>query len=193
MGIGELFLLAVGLSMDAFAVSVCKGLAMKKATLKAEATCGLWFGGFQALMPTIGFFLGALFADTIEAFDHWVAFALLAIIGINMLKEALEKKDESGDNPEKDADLSVKTMFLMAVATSIDALAVGISLAMVGSVNIWLAAAFIGICTCLLSALGVKIGNVFGSRYEKKAELAGGVILILLGVKILLEHLGVLT
>lgn len=193
MGIGELFLLAVGLSMDAFAVSVCKGLAMKRATLKAEATCGLWFGGFQALMPTIGFFLGALFADAIEAFDHWVAFALLAIIGINMLKEALKKKDESGDNPEKDADLSVKTMFLMAVATSIDALAVGISLAMVGSVNIWLAAAFIGICTCLLSALGVKIGNVFGSRYEKKAELAGGVILILLGVKILLEHLGVLT
>ena len=193
MGIGELFLLAVGLSMDAFSVSVCKGLAMKKATLKAEATCGLWFGGFQALMPTIGFFLGALFADAIEAFDHWVAFALLAIIGINMLKEALEKKDESGDNPEKDADLSVKTMFLMAVATSIDALAVGISLAMVGNVNIWLAAAFIGICTCLLSALGVKIGNVFGSRYEKKAELAGGVILILLGVKILLEHLGVLA
>lgn len=193
MGIGELFLLAVGLSMDAFAVSVCKGLAIKKATLKAEATCGLWFGGFQALMPTVGFFLGALFADAIEAFDHWVAFALLAIIGINMLKEALEKKDESGDNPEKDADLSVKTMLLMAVATSIDALAVGISLAMVGSVNIWLAAAFIGICTCLLSALGVKIGNVFGSRYEKKAELAGGVILILLGVKILLEHLGVLT
>ena len=193
MGIGELFLLAVGLSMDAFAVSVCKGLAMKKATLKAEATCGLWFGGFQMLMPIIGFFLGALFADAIEAFDHWVAFALLAIIGINMLKEALEKKDESGDNPGKDADLSVKTMFLMAVATSIDALAVGISLAMVGSVNIWLAAAFIGICTCLLSALGVKIGNVFGSRYEKKAELAGGVILILLGVKILLEHLGILA
>lgn len=193
MGIGELFLLAVGLSMDAFAVSVCKGLAMKKVTLKAEATCGLWFGGFQMLMPIIGFFLGSLFAEAIEAFDHWVAFGLLVIIGINMLKEALEKENESGDNPEKDADLSVKTMFLMAVATSIDALAVGISLAMVGSVNIWLAAAFIGICTCLLSALGVKIGNVFGSRYEKKAELAGGVILILLGVKILLEHLGILA
>lgn len=193
MGIGELFLLAVGLSMDAFAVSVCKGLAMKKATLKAEATCGLWFGGFQMLMPVTGFFLGSLFAEAIEAFDHWVAFGLLVIIGINMLKEALEKEDESGDDPEKDADLSVRTMFLMAVATSIDALAVGISLAMVGSVNIWLAAAFIGICTCLLSALGVKIGNVFGSRYEKKAELAGGVILILLGVKILLEHLGVLA
>lgn len=193
MGIGELFLLAVGLSMDAFAVSVCKGLAMKKATLKAEATCGLWFGGFQMLMPVTGFFLGSLFAEAIEAFDHWVAFGLLVIIGINMLKEALEKEDESGDDPEKDADLSVRTMFLMAVATSIDALAVGISLAMVGSVNIWLAAAFIGICTCLLSALGVKIGNVFGSRYEKKAKLAGGVILILLGVKILLEHLGVLA
>lgn len=193
MGIGELFLLAVGLSMDAFAVSVCKGLAMKKATLKAEATCGLWFGGFQMLMPVTGFFLGSLFAEAIEAFDHWVAFGLLVIIGINMLKEALEKEDESGDDPEKDADLSVRTMFLMAVATSIDALAVGISLAMVGSVNIWLAAAFIGICTFLLSALGVKIGNVFGSRYEKKAEFTGGVILILLGVKILLEHLGVLA
>ena len=193
MGIGELFLLAVGLSMDAFAVSICKGLAMKKATLKAEATCGLWFGGFQMLMPIIGFFLGSLFAEAIEAFDHWVAFGLLVIIGINMLKEALEKEDESDDNPEKDADLSVRTMFLMAVATSIDALAVGISLAMVGSVNIWLAAAFIGICTFLLSALGVKIGNVFGRRYEKKAEFTGGVILILLGVKILLEHLGVLA
>lgn len=193
MGIGELFLLAVGLSMDAFAVSVCKGLAMKKATLKAELTCGAWFGGFQALMPTIGFFLGALFADAIEAFDHWVAFGLLAVIGINMLKEALEKKDESADEQEKDADLSVRTMFLMAVATSIDALAVGISLAMVGSVNIWLAAVFIGICTFLLSALGVKVGNVFGSRYEKKAEMVGGVILILLGLKILLEHLGVMA
>lgn len=193
MGFIELLLVAVGLSMDAFAVAICKGLSVQKLRWKHYLAVGLWFGGFQALMPTVGFFLGALFADAIEAFDHWVAFALLAIIGINMLKEALEKKDESGDNPEKDADLSVKTMFLMAVATSIDALAVGISLAMVGSVNIWLAAAFIGICTCLLSALGVKIGNVFGSRYEKKAELAGGVILILLGVKILLEHLGVLT
>ena len=193
MSILEILLLGIGLSMDAFAVSICKGLSTKKLQFKHYLIIGAWFGGFQALMPTVGFFLGALFADAIEAFDHWVAFALLAIIGINMLKEALEKKDESGDNPEKDADLSVKTMFLMAVATSIDALAVGISLAMVGSVNIWLAAAFIGICTCLLSALGVRIGNVFGSRYEKKAELAGGVILILLGVKILLEHLEVLT
>ena len=192
MGIGELFLLAVGLSMDAFAVSVCKGLAMKKATLKAEVTCGVWFGGFQALMPVIGFFLGALFAGAIEAFDHWVAFGLLAVIGINMLKEAFEKKEDCGCE-DSGADLSVKTMFIMAVATSIDALAVGISLAMVGSVNIWMAAVFIGVCTFFLSALGVKIGNVFGSRYEKKAEIAGGVILILLGIKILLEHLGILA
>ena len=189
MGLGELLLLAVGLSMDAFAVSVCKGLAMKKATLKAEMTCGVWFGGFQALMPTIGFFLGTLFADAIEAIDHWVAFVLLAIIGANMLKEAFSKEEESGEN---DADMSVKTMFIMAVATSIDALAVGISLAMAGNVNIFTAAILIGICTCILSAIGVKIGNVFGSRYEKKAQMAGGIILILLGVKILLEHLGVL-
>ena len=192
MGIGELLLLAVGVSMDAFAVSICKGLAMKKATLKASMTCGLWFGGFQALMPTIGFFLGTLFAEAIQAVDHWVAFILLGIIGVNMLKEALEKKDCCACE-EHNADMSVKTMFIMAVATSIDALAVGISLAMAGNVNIWLAAAFIGICTCSLSALGVKIGNVFGSRYEKKAQLAGGAILILLGTKILLEHLGVIA
>lgn len=192
MGIGELLLLAIGVSMDAFAVSVCKGLAMKKVTLKAEMTCGLWFGGFQALMPTIGFFLGTLFADAIEAVDHWVAFVLLAIIGANMLKEAFEK-EECGCCDEHNADMSVKTMFIMAVATSIDALAVGISLAMAGNVNIWLAALFIGLCTCVLSAFGVKIGNVFGSRYEKKAQIAGGVILILLGVKILLEHLGVIA
>ena len=192
MGIGELLLLAVGVSMDAFAVSLCKGLAMKKVTLKEEMTCGLWFGGFQALMPTIGFFLGTLFAEAIEAVDHWVAFVLLGIIGINMLKEAFVK-DECCDCCDGNADMSVKTMFIMAVATSIDALAVGISLAMAGNVNIWLAAAFIGICTCSLSALGVKIGNVFGSRYEKKAQLAGGAILILLGTKILLEHLGVIV
>ena len=193
MGIGELLLLAVGVSMDAFAVSVCKGLAMKKVTLKAEMTCGVWFGGFQALMPTIGFFLGTLFADAIEAVDHWVAFVLLAIIGVNMLKEAFSKEEECCCCDEKNADLSVKTMFVMAVATSIDALAVGISLAMAGGVNIWLAALFIGICTCTLSACGVKIGNVFGSRYEQRAQIAGGAILILLGLKILLEHLGILA
>ena len=195
MGLGELLLLAVGLSMDAFAVSVCKGLAMKKATLKAGLTCGLWFGGFQALMPTIGFFLGTLFAEAIVAVDHWVAFILLAVIGVNMLKEAFSKEEGCGEEGcgEESADMSVKTMFIMAVATSIDALAVGISLAMAGNVNTWLAAIFIGICTCVLSAIGVKIGNVFGSRYEKKAQMAGGIILILLGLKILLEHLGILV
>ncbi|MDO5544275.1 MAG: manganese efflux pump MntP family protein [Eubacteriales bacterium] len=191
MGIGELLLLAVGLSMDAFAVSVCKGLALRRATFKAEITCGVWFGGFQALMPLIGFFLGTLFAAAIQAVDHWIAFGLLAIIGVNMLKEALEKEEECGC--EHSADLSVKTMFVMAVATSIDALAVGISLAMAGGVNIFYAVTLIGICTCLLSMLGVKIGNVFGSRFESKAEIAGGIILILLGAKILLEHLGVLA
>ena len=191
MGLGELLLLAIGVSMDAFAVSICKGLAMKKATVKASLTCGLWFGGFQALMPTVGFFLGALFADAIQAIDHWVAFFLLGVIGANMLKEAFEKQ-EGCCCEEHNADLSAKTMFVMAVATSIDALAVGISLAMAGNVNIWLAACFIGICTCGFSALGVKIGNVFGSRFEKKAQTAGGLILILLGLKILLEHLGVI-
>ena len=190
MGFVELFLLGVGLSMDAFAVSVCKGLAMKKATLKSQMTCGLWFGGFQALMPLIGFFLGALFADAIKSFDHWIAFGLLVLIGANMLKEALEQECDCCEN--QDADMSVKTMFVLAVATSIDALAVGISLAMAGDVNIWAAVALIGVTTCVLSALGVKIGNIFGSRYEKKAEFAGGVILILLGVKILLEHMGII-
>ena len=191
MGFAELFLLAVGLSMDAFAVSVCKGLSMKKASLKAGAICGIWFGGFQALMPLIGFFLGTLFADAIESVDHWIAFVLLAFIGANMLKEAFEKKCECENC--KDADLSVKTMFLMAVATSIDALAVGISLAMAGNVQIFLAVALIGVTTFCLSAAGVKIGNVFGSRYEKGAQIAGGCILILLGLKILLEHLGVIA
>ena len=193
MGIGELLLLAVGVSMDAFAVSICKGLAMQKATLKASMTCGVWFGGFQALMPTIGFFLGTLFAEAIQAIDHWVAFILLGIIGINMLKEAFEKEDGCDCDNEHNADLSFKTMFIMAVATSIDALAVGISLAMAGNVDIFTAVILIGLFTCGMSAMGVKIGNVFGSRFEKKAQLAGGVILILLGTKILLEHLGVLA
>ena len=191
MGLGELLLLALGVSMDAFAVSICKGLAMKKAGLKEGLTCGLWFGGFQALMPTIGFFLGTLFAEAIEAIDHWVAFVLLGIIGFNMLKEAFEKDCDCCE--EHNADLSVKTMFIMAVATSIDALAVGISLAMAGNVNIWVAAVLIGLFTCGMSAVGVKIGNVFGSRFEKKAQMAGGIILIVLGTKILLEHLGILA
>lgn len=191
MGFWELFLLAVGLSMDAFAVSICKGLAMKKADVKGMAICGSWFGGFQGLMPLIGFFLGTLFASAIEAVDHWVAFGLLGIIGFNMLKEAFEK-EECGCCENNDADLSVKTMFVMAVATSIDALAVGISLAMAGNVNIWIAVILIGITTFILSAVGVKVGSIFGSKFEKKAQLAGGIILICLGVKILLEHLGVL-
>lgn len=190
MGFVELLLLAVGLSMDAFAVSVCKGLSMKKATLRAQLTCGAWFGGFQALMPLIGFFLGTLFADAIEAFDHWVAFGLLAIIGINMIREALSGDAECDDCG---ADLSVKTMFVMAVATSIDAMAVGISLAMAGDVNILWAVFLIGVTTFALSAAGVGIGNLFGSRFESKAQLCGGVILILLGLKILLEHLGILA
>ena len=196
MGFGELMLLAVGVSMDAFAVSICKGLAMKKATLKAGLTCGLWFGGFQALMPLIGFFLGTLFAEAIEAVDHWVAFVLLGIIGFNMLKEALEKPDCCCSNA--DADLSPKTMFVMAIATSIDALAVGISLAMAG-LSLWgmdgifAAVILIGLCTCAFCTAGVKIGNVFGCRFEKRAQIAGGAILILLGIRILLEHLGILA
>lgn len=189
MGFGELLLLAVGLSMDAFAVSVCKGLSVKKASVKNSLACGVWFGGFQALMPLIGYFLGILFAEAIQAIDHWIAFGLLAIIGINMLREAFSKEEEDDGSG---ADFSVKTMFVMAVATSIDALAVGISLAMAGNVNIWTAILLIGVTTFLLSAIGVKVGNVFGSRFEKKAEAAGGIILILLGLNILLEHLGVL-
>ena len=189
MGIWELLLLALSVSMDAFAVSMCKGLSVKKARLKECMTCGVWFGGFQALMPLAGFFLGSLFAGKIEKFDHWVAFGLLAIIGANMLKEVFEKEC---DCCNENADFSVKTMFLMAIATSIDALAVGISLAMAGNVNIYLAVVLIGVFTGTLSAIGVKIGNIFGSRYEKKAQFVGGAVLILLGVKILLEHLSVL-
>ena len=189
MGIIELLLLAVGVSMDAFAVSICKGLAMKKADARGLCIVGGWFGGFQALMPLIGFFLGTLFAAAIEAVDHWVAFALLGIIGVNMLHDAF-----SGCECETvEADLSVKTMFVMAVATSIDALAVGISLAMAGNVDIFSAVIFIGLTTGLFSAFGVKIGSVFGRRFEKKAQMAGGIILILLGLKILLEHLGIIA
>ena len=188
MGIGELFLLAVGLSMDAFAVSVCKGLAMKKATLKAEATCGLWFGGFQALMPTIGFFLGSTFEQYITAFDHWVAFVLLAAIGANMIKESFSREES-----ETSASFAFKTMLLMALATSIDALAVGITFALLPDVNVPLAVCLIGITTFLCSAAGLRVGNLFGLRYKAKAELAGGIILILIGLKILLEHLGVIS
>ena len=189
MWIIESLLWAVGFSMDAFAVSICKGLSMRKAALKASAICGAWFGGFQALMPLIGFFLGSLFANAIQAFDHWVAFGLLALIGINMLREAFGKDDQE-ECGCAEADLSFKTMFVMAVATSIDALAGGISLAMDGMdlVKAMVTIGLIGIVTFAMSAVGVKIGNVFGSRFEKKAEAAGGFILICLGIKILIDH-----
>ena len=187
MGFVELFLLAIGLSMDAFAVSVCKGLATERVRVRHMLIAGLWFGGFQALMPTIGYLLGTTFATYIERFDHWIAFVLLLFLGVKMVKEALsaEEDDTSGS-------FGIKVMFLMAVATSIDALAVGITFALLPNVNILAAVGFIGLCTFGLSAFGVKIGNIFGLKYKSKAEILGGVILILIGCKILLEHLGFL-
>lgn len=182
MGLIELLLLAAGLSMDALAVSVCKGLSVEKTEIKHMAIAGLWFGGFQALMPIIGYFLGTTFMKYISSFDHWVAFGLLFIIGLNMMKESFATENEAVSS-----SFGFKTMFLMAVATSIDALAVGITFALL-NVNIWGAAAIIGITTFLFSAAGIKIGGIFGSRFKSRAELAGGVILIILGTKILLEH-----
>ena len=186
MGFIELFLIAVGLSMDAFAVSVCKGLSVKKVGVKHAALAGLYFGGFQFLMPVIGYLLGFRFESVIETVDHWVAFVLLAFIGGNMIKESFGKAEELND------DFGVKTMLLMAIATSIDALAVGITFAFL-EVQILPAAGLIGVTTFLLSFAGIYIGNVFGARYKSKAELAGGIILVLIGLKILLEHLGVLS
>lgn len=187
MDLLTLFLLAVGLSMDAFAVSVCKGLAMPHIRIKNVVIVGLWFGGFQALMPLIGYFLGSQFQKQITAIDHWIAFVLLALIGGNMIRESFSKEEDCCP----DASLGIKTMFLLAVATSIDALAVGITFAFL-QVNIISAVSFIGVTTFVLSCIGVKVGNVFGDKYERKAELAGGIILVLLGLKILLEHLGIL-
>ena len=187
MDIISLLLLAVGLSMDAFAVSVCKGLALKKVSLRHMCIVGAWFGGFQALMPSLGYLPGSRIEQYITAIDHWIAFVLLVLIGANMIREALSKEEAE----EANASLAFKTMLLMAVATSIDALAVGITFAFL-SVHIVPAALTIGATTFLLSAAGVKVGSVFGLRYKKRAEIAGGVILCLLGVKILLEHLGVL-
>lgn len=186
MNLMTLFVLAVGLSMDAFAVAVCKGLAMRKITLGKMAVVGAWFGGFQALMPAIGYVLGYQFKDHIMAVDHWIAFALLVFIGINMIRESRKEEDEMTE----DDSLKPRTMFILAVATSIDALAVGITFAFL-EVNILAAVSFIGVITFVLSMAGVRVGNVFGTRYKSRAELAGGVILVLLGVKILLEHLGV--
>lgn len=186
----ELLMLAVGLSMDAFAVSVCKGLALKKISLRETSIVGAWFGGFQALMPAVGYFLGSAFEKYITAFDHWVAFVLLALIGGNMIREAL-----SGDDDSADASLGFKTMLVMAVATSIDALAVGITFAFLidGVLKMIGAVLIIGVTTFILSGLGVKAGSVFGTKYKSKAELAGGIILVLLGLKILLEHLGIIN
>lgn len=184
MGILELFILAVGLSMDAFAVSVCKGLATSKVKLKHSVITGMWFGGFQALMPFIGYLLGSAFEKYVTAVDHFIAFVLLGAIGCNMIKEAFSDEESSTD-----CDFGFKTMFLMAIATSIDALAVGITFALLPEVNIYAAVSFIGIITFILSAIGVKIGSVFGGKYKLVSEVLGGVILIALGIKILIEHL----
>lgn len=186
MGLVELFILAVGLSMDAFAVSICKGLSLGKIRVKHMCIAGAWFGGFQALMPLIGYYLGSVFSHIITTYDHWIAFVLLAIIGGNMIKESLDKDEEKAD-----ASMSVKSMFLLAVATSIDALAVGVTFAFL-DVNIIPAVSFIGIITFICSALGVKIGSIFGTKYKSKAEFFGGTVLIIIGLKILLEGLGIL-
>lgn len=188
MGLVELFLLAVGLSMDAFAVSVCKGLSTQKLKWKHYLTIGLWFGGFQALMPTIGYFLGSTFEAYITSVDHWVAFVLLSLIGGNMLREGLSK----GEPEERNSSFSFKTMLVLAVATSIDALAVGITFAFLPGTRIVPAVALIGTITFAFSAAGIRLGSVVGLRFKRKAEFAGGGILILLGTKILLEHLGIL-
>lgn len=182
-----LLLLAIGLSMDSFAVSVCKGLSLKNTSWRSYLAVGIWFGGFQALMPVVGYYLIFHFKNYVTAIDHWIAFALLAIIGINMIREALSGKEESAD-----ASLDFRTMLLLAIATSIDALAVGISFGCL-DVNLLSAVTTIGLTTFALSCAGLKIGSLFGLRYKSKAEIVGGVILLLLGVKILLEHLEIIS
>jgi len=188
MSLFSLFAIAVGLSMDAFAVSICKGLAIRQLSLKKTIIVGVWFGGFQAFMPLIGYLLGSRFESYITSIDHWIAFILLALIGASMIKNAFT----SGEESLPDDSLNTKTMFFLALATSIDALAVGITLAFL-QVDIVAAVVQIGIITFLLSMAGVKIGNTFGTRYRSRAELAGGIILIVMGAKILLEHLGILV
>ena len=188
MSILEILLLGIGLSMDAFAVSICKGLSAKRLQTRHYLIIGAWFGGFQALMPTIGFFLGSTFEQYITAFDHWVAFVLLSAIGAGMIKESLSKEESNGND-----SFSFKTMLLLALATSIDALAVGITFALLPDGHVPLAVCLIGITTFVCSAAGLKVGNLFGLKYKAKAELAGGIILILIGLKILLEHLGVIS
>ena len=189
MSLPELFAIAVALSMDAFAVSVCKGLSVQKAGVKECCIAGLYFGGFQALMPAIGYFLGVQFREYITSIDHWIAFILLGLIGVNMIRESREKESEDVC-PREEHPFAVKSMLLLAIATSIDALAVGITLAFL-KVNLAASVSFIGVITFLLSALGIRIGNIFGVKYKSKAELVGGVILICMGLKILLEHVGV--
>lgn len=183
MSLLELFILAVGLSMDAFAVSICKGLSMSRMNWKNGVIIGLYFGGFQALMPLIGYTLGIQFKSAITNVDHWIAFVLLSIIGFNMIREALSKEEESCN-----ASVDFKTMLMLAIATSIDALAIGVTFAFL-QVSIVPAVSFIGVTTFTLSVLGVKVGNTFGCRYKSKAEFAGGLILVLMGIKILVEHL----
>ena len=185
MGILELLLIAIGLAMDAFAVSICKGLAMKKMNWKKAIIVGLYFGIFQALMPVIGYFLGTTFESLVTKVDHWIAFILLAFIGGKMLKEAFDNNSEGYND-----SVNFKTMVVLAIATSIDALAVGITFAFLQT-NI--AVILIGVVTFILSVIGVKIGNQFGIKYEKRAEIIGGIILILIGIKILLEHLGIIS
>lgn len=185
MSIVDLFIMAVGLSMDAFAVSICKGLSVKKLSVKHMMITGLYFGGFQAGMPLIGYLLGRQFQSLITNIDHWIAFVLLVLIGGNMIREAFGKEEEMNDS------FSFREMLPLAVATSIDALAVGVTFAFL-QVNIVPAVSFIGVTTFLFSAVGVKIGHVFGCRYRSKAEFLGGLVLIVMGIKILLEHLGIL-
>ena len=181
MSIIELFLIGISLSMDAFAVSICKGLSVGKIKSKHMILAGLWFGGFQALMPLIGFLLGSTFEQYIVSIDHWVAFILLGVIGYNMIKESKEEEHQ-------DASFAFKAMLVLAVATSIDALAVGVTFAFL-KVNILLAVLLIGVTTFAFSAAGIKIGSVFGAKYKSKAELFGGIVLIAMGTKILIEHL----
>ena len=186
MSLTELFIIAVGLSMDAFAVAVCKGLAMPRMSWKGAGVVGLYFGGFQGAMPFIGYLLGTRFRDAITAYDHWIAFILLALIGGNMIRESRDTDEENLSD-----SFSFGTMLPLAVATSIDALAVGVTFAFL-QVRIVPAVSFIGATTFILSCIGVKVGNVFGAKYKSRAELFGGVVLILMGLKILLEHLGTL-
>ena len=188
MGMLELFILAVGLAMDAFAVAICKGLSIRTLKVRQALLVGLWFGLFQGLMPAIGYLLGYNVAGLIESVDHWIAFVLLAIIGGNMIRESLSKQEECDCN----SSLAFGTMLMLAIATSIDALALGVTFAFL-RVNVLAAVLSIGLCTFVISAAGVKVGNVFGKKFKSKAEFFGGAVLILIGLKILLEHLGIIS